>query len=268
MAMISKTRNLLEGLVKEGSFKWALGSRSSFDEEFEEMGRSPSGKRKWISELSPMANVIVGRCSRSEPVIMAFPELMGHSRRDYWLAIVQEILYAHRFIRKFQIKGVEKEETLSKAVLGILRLQAIQEVAPSMPIKYEVLLMFNLCDQLPGGDLILETLADMISSRGLDRVNQFSSGSGMHSISALAILSNLGVVSLDTTGERLLVGELVVGQMSSLEKAVSESQDNYKMVEQAKATVEGVKVDGIDTNLAVMKVFNLLSSIFFYTCCW
>ncbi|XP_008797816.2 uncharacterized protein LOC103712895 [Phoenix dactylifera] len=495
MPMMSKTRNVLEGLVKDGAFKWALSRRNSFDEEFEEMARSPSGKRKWISELSPMANVIVGRCSRilevsmdelqhnfdkeasesikhpsnyarnfleyccfralslstqvtghlsdknlrrltfdmmlaweapaaasqpllkvdkestvgvnafsriapaiptvadvitcfnlfdvlttstggrlsfaiydkylgaldraikkmktqsessllsglrsdrgerildldgtlttqpvlehvgisiwpgrltltdhalyfeplrvvtydkakvyeladdlkqvikpelsgpwgsrlfdkavmyksislSEPVIMEFPELTGHSRRDYWLAVMQEILYAHSFIRKFQIKGVEKEETLLKAVLGILRLQAIQEVVPSMPIKCEALLMFNLCDQLPGGDLILETLADMMSSRGLDRVNQFSSGSGMYSISALAILSNLGVVSLDANNERLLVGELVVGQMSSLEKAVSESRDNYKMVEQAKATVDGVKVDGIDTNLAVMK---------------
>lgn len=63
MTMISKTRNMLEGLVREGSFSWVL-SRSSFNEEFEEMGKSPSGQRKWISELSPLANVIVGRCSR------------------------------------------------------------------------------------------------------------------------------------------------------------------------------------------------------------
>ncbi|XP_038986067.1 uncharacterized protein LOC103719567 isoform X2 [Phoenix dactylifera] len=495
MAMMSKTRNVLEGLVKDGAFKWALSRRSSFDEEFEEMGRSPSGKRKWIAELSPMANVIVGRCSRilevsmdelqhnfdkeasesikhpsnyarnlleyccfralalytqgadhladknfrrvtfdmmlaweapaaasqtlvkvdkestvgveafsriapaiptiadvvtcfnlfdvlttltggqlsfaiydkylgaldraikkmktqsessllsglrshrgekildvdgtlttqpvlehvgistwpgrltltdhalyfeplrvitydkakvydladdlkqiikpeltgpwgsrlfdkavmyksmslSEPVFMEFPELTGHSRRDYWLAVMQEILYAHRFIRKFQIKGVEKEETLSKAVLGILRLQAIQELVPSIPLRCEALLMLNLCDQLPGGDLILETLADLVSSRRLDQVNISSSGSGMYSISVLAVLSNLGVESQYVNNERLPVGELVVGQMSSLEKAVSESRDNYKMVERAQATVDGVKVDGIDTNLAVMK---------------
>ena len=52
--------------------------------------------------------------SLSEPVIMEYPELTGHYRRDYWLAIMLEIRYAHRFVRKFQIKGVEKEETLSK----------------------------------------------------------------------------------------------------------------------------------------------------------
>ncbi|OAY65842.1 hypothetical protein ACMD2_11219 [Ananas comosus] len=494
MAMMSKTRDLLEGLVREGSFKWVLSRRTSFDEEFEEMGRSPSGRRKWISELSPMANVIVGRCSRildvsmdelqnnfdkeasdsikhpsnyarnfleyccfralalssqvtghlgdksfrrltfdmmlawevpsssqpilkvdmestvgveafsriapaiptiadvitcfnlfdvlstssggrlsfavyekylvelervikkmktqsqssllsslrsgrgekilevdgtlttqpvlehvgisawpgrltltdhalyfealrvmtydkakvyeladdlkqvikpeltgpwgsrlfdkavmyksislSEPVFMEFPELTGHSRRDYWLAIMLEVLYAHRFIRKFHITGVEKEETLLKAVLGILRLQAIREVVPSMPSRFDDLLMFNLCDKLPGGDVILETLAETISSRSLDRENRSGVGSGMHSMSALAVLSNLGLTSQIASDEKLLVGEIVVGEMSPLEKAVSDSRNNYKRVELAQATIEGVKVDGLDTNLAVMK---------------
>ncbi|XXG73655.1 hypothetical protein AAC387_Pa07g2536 [Persea americana] len=68
--MMDKTRNILEGLVREGSFKWILSSRSSFDEEFEEMSKSPSGRRNWISELSPMGNVIVGRCSRILDVSM------------------------------------------------------------------------------------------------------------------------------------------------------------------------------------------------------
>ena len=36
MAVGSKTRNMLEGLVKEGSFKWLLGKKSYFYEEFEE----------------------------------------------------------------------------------------------------------------------------------------------------------------------------------------------------------------------------------------
>lgn len=194
---------------------------------------------------------------RSEPVIMEFPELTGHSRRDYWLSIIREILYAHRFIQKFEIEGVEKEETLSKAVLGILRLQAIQELVSSVPVKYETLLMFNLCDQLPGGDVILETLANTIASRKLDQTNQFSSGGGMYSISALGILSNLGLVSQVSADDKLLVGEILVGEMTSLERAVDESRNSYKQVEQAQATVDGVKVDGLDTNLVVMKVLCL-----------
>jgi len=37
---------------------------------------------------------------------MEFPELTGHSRRDYWLAIIEEILCVHQFIRKFHLEDV------------------------------------------------------------------------------------------------------------------------------------------------------------------
>ncbi|XP_040999354.1 uncharacterized protein LOC121245108 [Juglans microcarpa x Juglans regia] len=499
MAVGSKTRNLLEGLVREGSFKWLLGKRSSFDEEFEEMGRSPSAQRNWIPQLSPLANLVVRRCSKvlgvppielqesfnaeaaesikhpsryarnlleyccfrtlalsirvtghladkrfrrltydmmlaweapaaasqplinveedasvgveafsriasavpiianvvisenlfevltkstggrlqfsiyekylsglervirkmknqsesslissvrsargekvlevdgtvtsqpvlehigmsawpgrlvmtdhalyfealrvvsydkaktydladdlkqvvkpemtgpwgtrlfdkavsyksislSESVVFEFPELKGHTRRDYWLGIIREILYVHRFINKFQIKGVERAEALSKAVLGILRVQAIQDISLANPLRCETLLMFNLCDQLPGGDLILETLANMTSLRELDRTNNLKAGGEMHSVSALDMVSNLGFVfgtsSNNPNEAGLVVGEITVGEMSSLERAVKESKINYEKVVLAQETVDGVKVDGIDTNLAVMK---------------
>ncbi|XWS50739.1 hypothetical protein CRYUN_Cryun12cG0113100 [Craigia yunnanensis] len=192
-----------------------------------------------------------------EPVVIEFPELRGHTRRDYWLAIIREILYVHRFINKFHITGIEKDDALSKAVLGILRVQAVQEISSSNSVCFESLLMFNLCDQLPGGDLILETLANMSSSRELDRGNNVVVGGGMYSISALAMVSNLGFVfgsnSSNPSEAGLLVGEVAVGEMSLLERAVKESRDNCKKVVLAQETVNGVKVDGIDTNLAVMK---------------
>ena len=118
--------------------------------------------------------------------------------------------------------------------------------------------MFNLCDQLPGGDLILETLANMSNLRESDRDNDFKAGSGMYSISALDMVSNLGFVfgtsPTNSTESTIAVGEISVGAMTSLETAVKESKNNYKKVVSAQATVDGVKVDGIDTNLAVMKV--------------
>ncbi|XP_022725415.1 uncharacterized protein LOC111281881 isoform X2 [Durio zibethinus] len=210
----------------------------------------------WGTRLFDKA-VLYKSISLSEPVVIEFPELKGHTRRDYWLAIIWEILYVHRFINKFHITGIEKDDALSKAVLGILRVQAIQEISSSNSICFESLLMFNLCDQLPGGDLILETLANMLSSRELDRGNNVVAGGGMYAISALAMVSNLGFVfgsSLSNPSEAgLLVGEVAVGEMSLLEKAVKESRDNYKKVVLAQETVDGVKVDGIDTNLAVMK---------------
>jgi hypothetical protein len=184
---------------------------------------------------------------------MEFPELTGHSRRDYWLVIMLEIFYAHRFIEKYNITGVVREETLLKASLGVLRLQALQDLVQllSPNLQYETLLMFNLCDKLPGGDFILETLANNTTLKGKDKCR-----SHFYSMSARAVLSNLGVVSEsgECSADRLLVGEILVGEMSPLEKAANLARNNYKKVEIAKASVEGVKVDGLDTNLALMKV--------------
>ncbi|KAH1107643.1 hypothetical protein J1N35_011411 [Gossypium stocksii] len=210
----------------------------------------------WGTRLFDKA-VLYKSISLSEPAIIEFPELKGHTRRDYWLAVIREILYVHRFINKFHITGIGKDDALSKAILGILRVQAIQEISSSSPVCFESLLMFNLCDQLPGGDLILETLANMSSSRGLDWGNNIVASGGMYSVSALTTVSNLGVMfgssSNNPSEAGLLGGELAVGEMSSLERAVKESRENYKKVVLAQETVNGVKADGIDTNLAVMK---------------
>ncbi|KAL1209189.1 hypothetical protein V5N11_015942 [Cardamine amara subsp. amara] len=194
--------------------------------------------------------------SLPEPVVMEFPELKGHSRRDYWLAIILEVLYVHKYINKFKITGVAKDEAISKAVLGILRVQAIQELGLTNPVRYENLLPFNLCDQLPGGDLILETLAEMSSSRVLDRTNKAKEGT-LHSISASDMVSQLGLVfgatSPKSSSSSLVVGDVVVGDVNPLERAVKQSRKNYEKVVIAQETVNGVKVDGIDTNIAVMK---------------
>ncbi|KAK7314562.1 hypothetical protein VNO77_33088 [Canavalia gladiata] len=211
----------------------------------------------WGTRLFDKA-VFYSSVSLSEPVVLEFPELKGHARRDYWLAIIQEILNVHKFISKYRIKGVARDEALWKAVLGILRLQAIQDISSTIPIQNDALLMFNLCDQLPGGDLILETLANMPNLRESDHENDVRGGSGMYSISALDMVSNLGFVfgasSNNSNDEsRIAVGEISVGEMTLLEKAVKESRHNHKKVISAQATVDGVKVDGIDTNLAVMK---------------
>lgn len=112
---------------------------------------------------------------------MEFPELKGHTRRDYWLAIILEVLYVHRYINKYKINtSVAKDEAISKAVLGILRVQAIQELGLTNPVRYENILPFNLCDQLPGGDRILETLAEMSSSKVIDRTNKAKEGNNAY----------------------------------------------------------------------------------------
>lgn len=82
----------------------------------------------------------------------------------------------------------------------------------------------------------------------------------MYSISASDMVSQLGLVfgssprSSSSSSGSLVVGEVLVGDVNPLEKAVKQSRKNYEKVVLAQETVNGVKVDGIDTNLAVMKV--------------
>ncbi|CAH2053395.1 unnamed protein product [Thlaspi arvense] len=197
--------------------------------------------------------------SLSEPAVMEFPELKGHTRRDYWLATIREILYVNRYINKYKITGLAKDEALSKAVLGIIRVQAIQELSLTNSTCYENLLPFSLCDQLPGGDLILETLAEMSTSRDLHRSNR-SKDTGKLQSSASDMVSQLGSVfggssprSRTKETSSLVVGEVLVGDVNPLERAVKESRKNYEKVVLAQETINGVKMDGIDTNLAVMK---------------
>ncbi|KAD2060943.1 hypothetical protein E3N88_41929 [Mikania micrantha] len=212
----------------------------------------------WGSRLFDKA-VLYKSNSLSEPVIIELPELKGHARRDYWLAIVREILNAHRFIRKFHITGVERDEALLKAIFGVLRIQALSNMTSIIPLCYEAGLMYNACDQLPGGDRILETIATMLTSKETERNknNNNKFGDGMHSLSATTMASSMGFVfgtNSNMPKQSLIsVGELTVGEMTPLEKAVEEARSNYKMVADAQATVDGAKVEGLDTNLAVLK---------------
>ncbi|KAF8037710.1 hypothetical protein BT93_B0536 [Corymbia citriodora subsp. variegata] len=200
--------------------------------------------------------ILYNSVSLLEPVTIEFPEIKGHKRRDYWLAIVREILYVHRFINKFQITGIERDEAISKAILGILRVQAIQNMNTSGLLCYESLLMFSLCDQLPGGDLIMEALAKLLCSKESDESNS-KFNRRMYSMSSVPMFSNLSFLSGNGSGhfseEGLPVGEISVGQLSLLERAVKASGDNYKEVVVARESCDGAKVNGIDTNLTVMK---------------
>ena len=199
--------------------------------------------------------------------MLEFPELSGNSRRDYWVAILQEILYAHQFIRKHRISGVEREETLLRSILSIIRLQALEELFPMVSLKNKSLLMFNLTYQLPGGDSILETLAGMAATRELDRANRQISPRGMSATSALSFFGNLGLSPRASSRDGLLVGEMVVGEMSPIERAVRESRNSFKAAEEARASVDVVKVEGINNNMAVMKV-SLCFSIFYQKSIW
>ncbi|KAM3707024.1 hypothetical protein ACJW31_03G193800 [Castanea mollissima] len=203
--------------------------------------------------------------SIEEPIYLEFPEFRGSSRRDYWLNICLEILYAHRFIRKNNLKEIQKSEILAKAILGIFRYRAVREAYRFSSSRYKTLLAFNLAESLPGGDKILETLssrlallndgAGIANAKGQSTLSPTKQQPTLSPVSLLA-LSQLGFVlekEANLGGQAVIIGDICVGETNPLELAVKQSLLDTGMAEAAQATVDQVKVEGIDTNVAVMK---------------
>ncbi|MCO5581543.1 hypothetical protein L7F22_035430 [Adiantum nelumboides] len=194
-----------------------------------------------------------------EPFIFEFPEFTGHARRDYWLAIVRELICVHQFIRKSQLEELGSAEALSRAVLGIARLKATREAAHGLPNKPESLLTFLTCEELPGGDLIMEAVARALQTREFvsNGRNGISEKGRLYAKSAAATIANLGGSNSKkhpvVEDPVLAVGEFLIGELNPLEKAVMQSRDSSKRVELAQSTIDGVKVDGIEMNMAVLK---------------
>lgn len=201
--------------------------------------------------------------NREEPIYFEFPEFKGNSRRDYWLDICLEILRVHRFIRKNNFNKIQQSEVLSRAVLGIFRYRAIREAFHTCSSQYKTLLAFNLAESLPKGDIILETLSSrlaLLSVGGVQRdMTESPHTKQKLKLSPVAILA-LGQLGFNSEKESSLgievevVGDICVGETNLLEIAVKKSISDTGRVEAAQATVNQVKVEGIDTNVAVMKV--------------
>lgn len=197
--------------------------------------------------------------------MLEFPELTGRTRRDYWLAIIREVMSVHEFIRTYQLEGVGKSEALAKAVLGIARLRATRETFHVLPPKPESLLTYSLGAEMPGGDLILAALANSLRCTGRVEVPMSDEsdldrhqGNKIYVSPAAAAVASFRP-STPKSAEKMKetpvpIGEILIGETTALEKAISQSRDNTKKVLLAQATIEGVKVEGIDTNAAVMKV--------------
>ncbi|KAM3707027.1 hypothetical protein ACJW31_03G194000 [Castanea mollissima] len=213
----------------------------------------------------PLGARLFDKAVIEEPVYLEFPEFRGNSRRDYWLDICLEILYAHRFIRKNNLKEIQKSEILAKAILGIFRYRAVREAFRFSSSHYKTLLAFNLAESLPGGDKILETLSSRLAllndGAGIANAKRQSTLSPkkqhptLSPVSLLA-LSQLGFVlerEANLDGQAVIIGDICVGETNPLELAVKQSLLDTGMAEAAQATVDQVKVEGIDTNVAVMK---------------
>ncbi|KAL8157756.1 hypothetical protein AgCh_002455 [Apium graveolens] len=209
--------------------------------------------------------------SITDPVYFEFTEFKGSSRRDYWLDIILEILNAHKFIRMYNLKKIQKSEALARAALGILRYRAVKEAFQNFPSNYKSLLCFNLAESLPGGYTILQTLSSRLSllddsSSQRDSVKSPRANRQLkHPISHLTLCRH-GIILENEVGidkeEIQQVGDVCVGEINPLEMAVKQSKQDTGRAEAARATVDQVKVEGIDTNIAIMQelLFPLIES--------
>lgn len=184
--------------------------------------------------------------------------------------ICLEILNAHKFIRKYNLKHIQHSEAIARAVLGILRCRAVREGFQVFSSNYKTLLCFNLAESLPGGYKILQTLSSRLSllnasSSQRDSVRSPNASRQLRLPFSHLTLCRLGIISQneeDVDGEATYpVGDVCVGETNPLEMAVKQSKQDIGRAEAAQATVDQVKVEGIDTNLAVMKVNYLIISL-------
>lgn len=196
------------------------------------------------------------------PVYFEFPELRGHSRRDYWLSIAQEVLHAHRFIRKYNLTGIQREEALSKATIGIFRYRAVREFFRTSLSDFKSILAFNLAEKLPKGDMILEALSndlELLQTRSkAHNCTELKSDPSPHVLSVssytLAIMGFISLEKLERNGDNnFMIPLITIGETTSLELAVKESYCHSGSIEAANATVGQVKMEGIGTNFAVMQ---------------
>lgn len=215
--------------------------------------------------------VMYKSASMTEPIYLEFPEFKGNSRRDYWLDLCLEILHAHKFTRKYNLSDIQRSEALARATLGVFRYRAVREAFNIFSSNYKTLLCFNLAESLPGGDKILETLSSRLallhaSSTPRDRVMSPTAKRQLAHPFSLLTLCRFKIISrneLDQDEEVIgPVGDMCVGETNSLEMTVKLSKRDIGRAEAAQATVDQVKVEGIDTNLAVMKelLFPLIES--------
>ncbi|KAJ0969976.1 hypothetical protein J5N97_022853 [Dioscorea zingiberensis] len=187
----------------------------------------------------------------TEPIFLELPEFKGHTRRDYWLEIIREVLNVHRFIKKFNLKEIQREEVLSMANLGIFRYRGVKEAFHMAPTHFKSTLAFNLTEKLPKGDIILEALYTqlLLLRTGYQRYNAES----LSNKSPTALLP-ASLLALSRMGLMLLKKPYMIEEKDFPEWVVRvESICHSGRVEAACATLDQVKVEGIDTNLAVMQ---------------
>ncbi|XP_049392691.1 uncharacterized protein LOC125857068 isoform X2 [Solanum stenotomum] len=226
------------------SYKDSL--KLNLSEDFEQSIK-PAATGPWGAPLFDKA-IVYSSSELEEAVLLEFPEMTSSTRRDHWLALIKEIILLHQFLQKFKVDSPSGSwEMHARTILGIIRLHAAREMLRISPPVPKNFLIFDLLDELPKGDYVLEELAESLKKLDVG-----------HPCSASSILRSLNISPMSVPAE--VVKEIddsnrIPGQtdnVSSLGNAIDQAREEAKEIEKAKATVEELKGEGMGNSVQVL----------------
>ncbi|KAG0496392.1 hypothetical protein HPP92_001083 [Vanilla planifolia] len=252
------------------------------------------------SKLFDSAILISSSCKR-ETWILEFVDFGGESRRDVWHASVNEITSLYGFIREYgpndedssihQVYGAHrgKRKAISSAANSIARLQTLQHMRKLSedPAK---LVQFSYLRHAPYGDIVLQTLAvnfwggplvkrfEQVSHRtahwsrpsgdissgnehvfdldGSVYLCKWMKSSSWTSSSSIIFWKNSSVKQ-----GIVLAKNLVVSDLSLVERASSTCKERSQKAEKTQATIDAAMIKGIPSNIDLIKELMLPCSI-------
>ncbi|XP_010243740.1 PREDICTED: uncharacterized protein LOC104587722 isoform X2 [Nelumbo nucifera] len=207
----------------------------------------PSSTGPWGAPIFDKA-IIYESSQLSEAVVLEFPEMTSSTRRDHWLALIKEVILLHQFLLKFKVEStIQAWEMHARTILGIVRLHAAREMLRIFPPVPTNFLIFALFEELPKGDYVLEEVANGLKQ--VSSINPCSAGSILCSL-------NMSHPSMSNIRVNEEIEESIAGgqadNLLSLETKINKVREEAKEVGIAKATVDGLKEEGISDNILVL----------------
>lgn len=226
--------------------------------------------------------------------MLEFVDFGGDFRRDVWHAFINEVIAAHKFICEYgprdndqsisHVYGAHKgkERTITSAINSIARLQALQFMRKLLddPIK---LVQFSYLQNAPHGHIVCQTLAvsywggPLVSKvteaknqtpqviRSLDETYEINyhvfdiDGSvylrnwmksrSWSSADSINFWKNVSVRQ-----GLVLSKNLVVADLTLVERAGLLCRQKSQVVEQTQATIDAAMIQGIPSNIDLFKV--------------
>ncbi|XVF00723.1 hypothetical protein REPUB_Repub04eG0026000 [Reevesia pubescens] len=239
------------------------------------------------------SGVAVSSGPGSQTWVLEFVDLGGELRRDVWHAFISEIITLHKFISEygpddgdqslFQVLGSHKgkEKATTGAINGIARLQALQFMRKLLddPIK---LVQFSFLQNAPHGDVVFQTLAinywggplvSKVSDAGYEQAQGMRNSEEVFEISdhvfdidgsvylrkwmrspSWGSSASIGFWKQSSIRQAVVLNKnLVVADETLVERAAAICKQKHLTVEKTQATIDAAKLEGIPSNIDLIK---------------